>query len=258
MFAIQILGMPNAERDATLLGQLDSANFKYLRALGAPPIPGDLRASDFDIAILGRRKRRGEAGCRRAHYMAQARISCSGEKFGIVLEDDASLLDGRLISQVASFITKRSTPTIVILGSPGYPVIGPIELKSRALRFKKILLPYPTSMAYAVNELAARLVLGVDASNGLVGMSDWPPELLKKCSFYKVSEPVFGEMPEVMSVIQHEEVFPKFKKHLRIASAYRLFAQDVSFFWWGFLKILVARNLLLIFKSLSNSQRSFF
>jgi len=152
------------------------------------------------MAYFGRRPLEGEMGCAAAHLQAYEELLASPNSWGLVLEDDAIVLDDSEFERVVRAVTKALEPTgrVVSLYSEG--AIFPLSEKTvGSAVLLDLRVPPHGAVAYLIDRVAAADLLS--AQRKIASVSDWPPDVHRVRFAFVLSQAIGHATDEVSSSV---------------------------------------------------------
>lgn len=185
-FLVQIISTNGRIRGHNLLDSLQTQKIKYSIVDGVIPDIIDfknkkLHSPELSKLINFREIKIGEVGCSLAHKKCSTNLLNSNYQFGLVLEDDAEIVNDFNFELIKKFLSVE-IPRIIILGwIPGFAIAYNSKSKNADDLFK-LVTPATCTFAYALNKSAAELI--VNNGSKIMDLADWPIYLFDKVEFF--------------------------------------------------------------------------
>lgn len=184
-FLVQIISTRGEIRSRNLLESLESQKISYSITEGVIPnadeyLQMQLHSPKLSKLINFRDIRIGEVGCALAHKKCSKLLVESEKSFGVVLEDDAEIIQNFNLDLLEKYLNVKK-PRIVILGwIPGFAIANKPKATITDGIFK-LVTPTTCTFAYALNKSAANLIM--NKGSKIIDLADWPIYLFEKIEF---------------------------------------------------------------------------
>jgi glycosyl transferase, family 25 len=206
-----IIGLEDQYRGEELEKSLSSVGLDYRKSKGvsgsfnSKPMK-ELANQKLAKALHGATLLDGEIGCAIAHLSVYEKFLKSKREWGLVLEDDARVVDGSALSQVLEKLDtlREGNPTIYLLFGAGILSSGRFhEVVPGYLAWDLLITPGGSS-GYVINRSAAQMIL--EQSLPIISPADWPLRTEGRITFRAVLPWPLGNLGENHSLIGERNI----------------------------------------------------
>jgi GR25 family glycosyltransferase involved in LPS biosynthesis len=157
----------------------------------------------------------GEIGCAKSHLNVYSKIINNKISWALILEDDAEILNStELFQAIHAFVSDDvQFPAVYSLYTENFPAKN-LHLEQVEEEFIKTKIAPPTTVAYLINNQAARLFLQIQ--NPIKFVADWP-FTGDKCRFYLTTRSLFLHHNTNSSIVVSKDTNRELRVHRKIA-----------------------------------------
>jgi GR25 family glycosyltransferase involved in LPS biosynthesis len=157
----------------------------------------------------------GEIGCAKSHLNVYSKMINNENSWALILEDDAEILNStELFHAIQAFVSDDvQFPAVYSLYTENFPIKN-LHLEQVKQEFIKTKIAPPTTVAYLINNQAARLFLQIQ--NPIKFVADWP-FTGDKCQFYLTTRTLFFHHNNNSSIVLSKDTNRELRVHRKIA-----------------------------------------
>jgi GR25 family glycosyltransferase involved in LPS biosynthesis len=163
----------------------------------------------------GRSPLPGEIGCATSHLEIYRKMIRNNISWSLILEDDAEIVDStEFFRAIDAYISENlQFPAVYSLYTENFPIKSR-HLEQAKKEFIKTKIAPPTTVAYLINNQAAKLFLQVQ--NPIKFVADWP-FTGNKCQFYLTTRTLFLHHNTNSSILVSKNSSRNLPVHRKIA-----------------------------------------